>query len=307
LSDFTFFIIGVAVLWLGAEAFVGASKKIGLRLNLSPLIVGLTLGALGTSAPEILVSWTAAFIGNTDISVGNVVGSNMANIGLALGIGAILFPIPIEADVKKYDFWILLFCTMLFVFFTINSVLGRFEGVILLFVFSLYICSLFKRRKAEPFQKPDSKRERFGLLKELFLFAFGLSALLIGARIVVIKAVSLAVLLGVSETIIGITVVAVGTSLPEIAVLIAGGLRKVPEISLGTIIGSNIFNILLIGGGTALIRAIRLNASEFFIQGPAVLLMSMLIMPSVLLKKEFRRIAGFVMIYAYALYIVLIT
>lgn len=296
----TLFLVGLGLLWLGADRFVGGGRIIAGKLHISPMIVGLTLGALGTSLPEMIVSWMAAGVGNTDISIGNAVGSNMANIGLALGLGALFFPIPVEKDVLKYDYWVLLLCGVLLYLFSMNLAIGRLEGVLFVLLCAGYVALLGWRHYFSDFIDDTVRKE--SLLKGFILLVLGAAALTAGAKFVVGTASDIARAWGMSETVIGITVVAVGTSLPELAVVVAGSIRKIPDLSIGTIVGSNIFNILLVAGGAAVISPIPLDRGEILFQAPAVILMSLLLLPIIITGRRITRGEGVLLIAAYGIY-----
>lgn len=298
------FSIGLSLLWFGADRFIGGGRIISAKLHISPIIVGLTLGALGTSLPEMIVSWMAASVGNTSISIGNAVGSNMANIGLALGIGALFFPIPVEKDVIKYDYWVMLFLGIILYIFSLDLMISRLEGIVFILLCFGYVMLLGLRHHFSGFFDNSVMKE--SLLKGFFFLAIGIVGLALGAKWVVTNASDMARALGMSETVIGITVVALGTSLPELAVVIAGSIKKAPDLSIGTIVGSNIFNIALVAGGAAVISPIPLQKSEVIFQAPAVVLMSIVLLPIILTGRKITRSKGIILIAAYLIYMSLL-
>ncbi|MFH1414672.1 MAG: calcium/sodium antiporter [Elusimicrobiota bacterium] len=295
------FIAGIIMLWIGAGWFVKGSKGIAESMNISPLMIGLTLGAVGTSMPEFMVSTMAAASGMTDISLGNVIGSNMANIGLALGLGSLIFPVPVEKGVIKYDYWVLLSAGILLYLFSVNGTLGRSEGILFIILFICYFVFLAARHKFSTDKNPAAKK-KYPILKCTVLFLSGAAGLTAGGKLIVMNAVKLAEVWGISEAVIGITVVAVGTSLPEIAVVITGALKKQPEISIGTIVGSNIINIFLISGVAASISPIVIKGSEIIFQAPAVVLFTVLLFP-VIIDRMIKRYEGGLLFICYAVYI----
>jgi cation:H+ antiporter len=294
--------LGICGLWLGANWFIKGGYLIAKDFGVAPLIIGLTFGALGTSLPELVVSLFAAAVGKSGISIGNVVGSNMANIGLALGVGAIFYPISVEQAVIKYDYWVALGCGILLYLFTRNLIISNIEGFIFLFFFILYMLFLVARHYFSNFGL-DRPIKGNSLIRSVSLFVFGAAGLTIGAKFVVKAAGSIALIFGLTETVIGITAVAIGTSLPELSIVLAGSIKKQPEISLGTIIGSNIINILLIAGLASIICPIRLNAGEIIFQAPAVIVISVLLLPIIMTGKKINRLEGGILLVLYLSYL----
>jgi cation:H+ antiporter len=296
------FFVGLVLLWAGADRFIKGSYIIAKNLGMSGLLIGLTLGALGTSLPELIVSWMAAGVGRTSISIGNAVGSNMANIGLALGLGALICPIPVEKEVIKYDYWVLLLSGVVLYLFSMNLHIVSFEGAIMVLLFVAYIIFLAARGYRNRFGEQGKDVQKQSIIKGIFYFVVGLAALGAGGKLVVDRASDIARAWGVTGTVIGITVVAVGTSLPEIAVVVAGSIRKLPEISIGTIVGSNIFNILLIAGGASIISEIPLAPNEVIIQAPAVILLTLFLLPIIISDRKITRFEGGLLFAAYGMY-----
>ncbi|MEA3506195.1 MAG: sodium:calcium antiporter, partial [Elusimicrobiota bacterium] len=234
--DLFFFLVGVALIWFSAGRFILGGTTIARSLGVSNLIVGLTIGALGTSMPELMVSWIAAGLGNTSIAIGNVVGSNMANIGLAIGLGALIYPVPAEKDVMKFGYWIVFVSAFLFFIFTLNLKFSRLEGLLFLVLFIGYVVLLVMGYIKTKYM-PEKVEGANSLLSGVLWFIAGAAGLFVGAWLMVTGGTLIAQYLGVSQAVIAIAVVAIGTSLPEIAVVLAGSIKKSPHISLGTIIG----------------------------------------------------------------------
>jgi cation:H+ antiporter len=252
-----YLLLGLVLLYFGAEGLVRGSASLALRLGLTPLVIGLTVVAFGTSAPELVVSLRAALDGQGDISVGNVVGSNICNIGLILGLCALISPIATSSRVVRADIPIMIGVTVLGLGLLSHGGVTRWEGGVLLALLAGYV--VFTIRLAE--KAPDdaladefadvvvpSKR---GLVVDLLFVAGGLAFLVVGARFLVDGAVIIARAFGWSEALIGLTIVAVGTSLPELATSLVAAVKKEADIAVGNIVGSNIFNILGILGITA--------------------------------------------------------
>jgi cation:H+ antiporter len=257
---------GLALLWLGAEVFVRGSAAIALRLGLAPLAVGLTVVALGTSAPELGVSVEAALAGLGDVATGNVVGSNIANVGLILGIAALVRPIRVKARLLQVDVPVVLGASVLVGAFFLDGTLSRLEGGVLLALFFAYVWSSLRRAKREPVMLllpavgDGARRRPLPLVSALVVF--GLAGLGLGSHVFILGAEELARVLGVSPALIGLTVVAVGTSLPELATSTVAAARDEGDIAVGNVIGSNIFNLFGILGVAALVRPLARDGVE---------------------------------------------
>lgn len=250
---------GLVLLYLGGECLVLGASSLALRLRVSALAVGLTVVAFGTSAPELAVSVDAVLVGKNDIAIGNVVGSNIANVALILGLAALLRPIRVHAALIRYDLPIMVGCSLLVPLVLLGQVVSRIEGVLLLAGLAVYVGFRFWETRRSPHSSPTtgSKILRTGLVHtagDVALVLGGLAALVYGAQLFVDGSVALARVLGVSEAVIALTVVAVGTSLPELATSVLAAARGHGDIATGNVIGSSIFNTLGILGATALVH-----------------------------------------------------
>ncbi len=294
------FTLGILMLVYGAELFVRKSSELAENLRVSSLIVGLIGGGIGTSLPEIAVSWTASFKGNHAISIGNAVGSNAANTAVVLGIGALLSVIYVDEAIIKKDYRVLLFSSLVFFVFSINGFISRPEGGIMVALGVGYLYSLIKRKGKEN----GGNRGPVGL--NLLASIVGVALLLVGAEFIINSAVGFAETFGLSEAVVGLSVVAAGTSLPELSVVIAGGLCGKPRISLGTVIGSNIFNILFVAGGAAFIRATFFTRGEVLFYGPTLVLLSLILLPVIVTSKMISRWEGGGLIVVFCVYLYLV-
>ncbi|MBQ4890083.1 calcium/sodium antiporter [Shewanella sp. MMG014] len=249
---------GFLILTLGAEALVRGASQIALKLGLTPLIIGLTIVAFGTSAPELAVSVKSAIAGNSGIALGNVIGSNIANIGLILGITALIRPIKIESQMVRRDIPIMIAASLLFWGLLLDGGLSFFDGVILTTLLISYL--LFSYFTADKQQNDDSESatNQSNLLSVLMIIV-GISMLVGGGILFVDGAVAMAKSVGISEVVIGLTIVAIGTSMPELVTSIVAALKGESDIAIGNVVGSNLFNILGILGVTALIHPIISN------------------------------------------------
>lgn len=241
-------IMGLAMVVYGSDFLVDGSSCIARRFGISEFVIGLTVVGFGTSCPELVVSLTGALHGSADISIGNVVGSNIFNSLLILGITALLSPIAVTSSNRKRDIPILIIITSFFLLLTLKGSINRIDGIIFLLLFAFYMYISFKSGEAEETEAKD-----MSLVKAVLLVVSGLAGLVIGGQIFVDNAVKLARELGVSEKFIAITLLAGGTSMPELATCIVAAVKKKGQLALGNIIGSNVFNILLILGCTSLV------------------------------------------------------
>jgi cation:H+ antiporter len=250
-------VLGLVLLYFGAEGLVRGSSSLALRLGVGPLLVGLTVVAFGTSTPELVVSLKAAYLGQGDISVGNVVGSNICNIGLILGFSALIIPIKVASQIVRVDTPIMIGVTALALFLLHDGSLSRMEGVILfalLVGYVLFSIRLAKNQATDPLAEEfteEIKVSKWGVWQDVAFIAAGLVMLVFGARFLVDAAIDIAKAAGLSEAVIGLTIVAVGTSLPEFATSLVAALKKEADIAVGNVVGSNIFNILGILGISA--------------------------------------------------------
>ena len=261
--------VGLAMLYFGAEWLVRGSVTIANKFRISQLVIGLTIVAFGTSTPELSVSVTSAIQGVGDVALGNVVGSNIANIGLILGIAAILKPLLVAKSTIKKEVPIMVGVAILLIMISIDGIISVEEGIVLAIGIVIFTVFSLKSSKKE---SSDIENPSIGLnltkksviSKSIILIAAGLGLLTFGSFITVENAVSVAKSFGVSERIIGLTLIAIGTSLPELVTSIVAALRGHTDLSVGNIVGSNIFNILAIIGISAAITGIPVNENMFF-------------------------------------------
>ncbi|MGA8853608.1 MAG: calcium/sodium antiporter [Christiangramia sp.] len=307
-----YLIIGFVLLVIGGEFLVRSSVALSLKLNISRMVIGLTVVSFATSAPELLVSLQAAVDGFSDISLGNVIGSNIANIGLVLGLTAMVSPLMVDRDFYRLNWPVMMvFSIVLYFFLLSNNELSRIEGGALLLGLVAYLFILIKRSRRKDNviieEVDESLREVRGIKMTIWLL-IGIFALWGGSELLVEGAVDLATQLGVSERVISVTVIAVGTSVPELAASLIAAMKKEKAISLGNLIGSNIFNIASVLGLTAIIKPIAIQSSEilsndmFWMLGIAFILLPMLMIPKM---SEMGRKEGFVLLAGYSVFILL--
>lgn len=266
-QDVIWIAIGLTGLFFGGNWLVQGAARFAKTLGVSPIVIGLTIVAYGTSMPELLVSVQAALGGNADISMGNVVGSNIANVGLIIGVSALIFPMIVQLQFLRREIPIMLGISVLLFFLAQDGVLQASDGLIFVIgavSFSFFSYLIAKREEAALIKETTEFTTMLvepprTLLNDLALIGIGIAVLLVGSERLVFGAVNIATALGVPQLVIGITLVAVGTSLPELATSIIAAFKKESEIAIGNVVGSNIFNILGILGITALITPINVN------------------------------------------------
>ncbi|MFH1868622.1 MAG: calcium/sodium antiporter [Candidatus Omnitrophota bacterium] len=263
-------IIGFSILITGAHLFVNGSINLARILRISDLIIGLTVVAFGTSAPELFVNLMASLNGNSQLALGDICGSNIFNIFFILGASAIIYPLKVtKATVwKEIPFsllaaiLVLILANDIFMDRSNISILGRVDGLVLLCFFIIFIYYLYNISRGDIGRVSEGHDIRCSTVKTMFLMALGFAGLIIGGRLVVNSALSLASILGVSESAIGLSIVAIGTSLPELVTSAVAAYKKNADIAVGNIVGSNIFNIFLILGISSIINPIPLSAGN---------------------------------------------
>lgn len=293
-------LFGFVLLIKGSEFFVDGAAGIAVRFGIPQMVIGLTIVAMGTSAPEAAVSITAAIGGNADITVGNIVGSNILNVLLILGIASVIVSIAVEKASIRYDIPFMIFCSVLLLFQGYDGKIGIVDGVVLWIAFLVYLFYLFmqarKRRDAEETIPCES-------IWKLILFCVGgIVAILLGSRLAVYGATEMARLYGISERVIGLTIVALGTSLPELFTSVTAARKGNAEIAIGNIVGSNIFNILFIIGTTAFIRVVPYER-RFLFDTIVMIATGIILLLCVLKKHKLTRAGGMLMLFCYSLYL----
>ena len=311
------FVLGLFLLYLGASLLVGGSSRIALMLKVSPIIVGLTIVAFGTSSPEFLVSFVAAFNGNIDVAIGNIIGSNIANIGLVLGLSVILMPIPkLGYSIKKELYWMTA-VSVIFWIFAMNHEISHIEGVILtlgIITFTTILIRQSLRERKNPLSEEVPPIETGwkivdNLTVKSKIIVFGLATLSgiiilgYGSKITIDAATGIALELGVSQIIIGLTMVAFGTSLPELATGIISVIKKENEILIGNVIGSNLFNILGVAGPIGMVFSFSLSDHVIWFDFPIMLVFTIVLFIVLLWKNGIGRLLSAILFAGYLGYI----
>lgn len=296
--------LGFVLLVKGADWFVEGASGIADKFGIPQLVIGLTIVAMGTSAPETAVSITAAIKGNADIAVGNVVGSNILNILIILGISSVITSIAVAKTTIRYEIPIMLGITFLLLGFGANGgTICLWEGIILLLCFAGYIGYMFLMVKKGEMQAEEMESAKKPLWKMLLAAVIGLGLIILGSDITVDAATALAKIFGMSEKFIGLTVVALGTSLPELFTSVIAARKGKADIAIGNIVGSNIFNILFVIGTSALIIPVVFEMS-FVIDCLVAVAAGVILWLCVCRKKKLNRLDGIIMLAAYAAYFV---
>ncbi len=309
-------IAGILGLLWGADRFVTGSAGAARNFGVSPMVIGLTLVSVGTSAPEIIVSINAALSNVGEMAVGNALGSNLANIGLVLGITALIAPLPVQKHLLKEESPVLLLITALAGLCLYNGFLGRGESISLALLVIPLLVLIVKYKMSNP--NPEALEEAEDI-PELTMataglwFVIGLAVLLISARVTVWGAQSIAVYMGISELVIGLTVVAIGTSLPELAASVISAMRGHHDIALGNVFGSNLFNLMLVMTSAGAISPMALNAQVFSRDFAAMCFMTLLMIALVALalrqnpqRARLSRTMGLLLLAGYGFYYVLL-
>jgi len=308
--DFILLILGLAVLIIGGEFLVKGAVGIARNLEISPLVIGMTVVSFGTSAPELLVSLQAAAEGSPEIAVGNVIGSNIANLALVLGLTVLIFPIIVERQTKVIDWPMMMLSTILFYIFLLDGVIELWEGLVLFSFLVTFVIWLIRRSRKESKLKVEEHLAKESTLLTVGYLMLGLIGLYFGSEWFVEGSVQIAINLGMSKSVIGVTIVAFGTSAPELVASCVAAYRRQSDISIGTLIGSNIFNIMAVIGLTSIVRPIDLNgvdASQFlnfdmyWVAGIALALLPMLYFGA-----KFGRLKGVALLTSYIVYISII-
>ena len=258
--EIVWLLLSLAILYFGAEGLVSGASSLAKRLGVSALVIGLTIVSIGTSMPELIVSIKAAMIGQSALSVGNVLGSNMFNIGIILGLSAMIYPLAVKRQLLKFDVPVMILTSVLFLLLFLDFRISKIEALLFIILFVSYLGYLFFTSKRDQNKKKDSEIDEIKLSKhwliDIVFIVVGLIALIYGSDLLVVNSIIIAERLGMSEAMIGLTIVAAGTSMPELATSVVAAIKKRSDIAIGNIVGSNIFNILLILGTAGVIYPI---------------------------------------------------
>lgn len=291
------------MLFYGAEFIVKGGSQLARYFGLSPIVIGLTVVAFGTSLPELVVSIVAAIGGSSPIAIGNVVGSNIANVGLVLGISSLIFPIKINLSQIKNDLIIYIFVCLMFSAFCMNGSISRQEGLILFLSVLVYTWYSFYYSSSKNNDEDVNDKNPSNLRMLFILIISGITLLSFGANLFVKGAIDIARYFGISEIVIGMTIVALGTSLPELATSVIASFRKEHAISIGNIVGSNLFNLLSVIGIVSLVSPIESPKEILFFEIPYMIIYGLILFPIGMLKQPIHRLTAAFLLIGYLLFI----
>lgn len=300
--------VGFVMLIKGSDWFVDGSSGIATKFGIPQLVIGLTIVAMGTSAPEAAVSISAAFSGSADITIGNIVGSNILNILIILGISSIIVPIAVAPSTIRIEIPFMIVITIIMLLVGLDGVIRVFDGIIFLVLFAAYLAYLYgmaKKDKNKNKKNYNEDKKNISITKSFLFVIIGLALIIFGSNITVDAATKIAQAFGISERFIGLTIVALGTSLPELFTSVTAARKGNADIAIGNIVGSNIFNILFVIGISALIIPVPF-ASNFIFDSIIAIAAGVILLLCSLWTKKLKRWSGITMFIGYVAYFVLI-
>ncbi|WP_417265326.1 calcium/sodium antiporter [Brumimicrobium sp.] len=310
LIDISLIVIGLILLIAGGEFLVKGAVGISVKAKLSKLVIGMTVVSFGTSTPELLVSLQSASEGLPEIAIGNVIGSNIANLALVLGVTVLIFPMPVARNTIKYDWPMMMLASLLFFVFAYDLQIQRWEGLtlfLLLVIFIIFI--IMKSRKSQVVEMDEipgieDLTQKISVWKNILYLLIGLLGLYFGSNWLISGAKSLALEVGLSNHVIGITIVAFGTSVPELATSVVAAYKKETDISVGNLIGSNIFNIMAVLGLTAIVKPIGVEENVLSWDILWMIGFALLLLPMMVFNRKVGRFSGFILLGLYIFYII---
>lgn len=307
--NYILLIVGFVLLVKGADIFVDGSSAIAKYFRIPAFIIGLTIVAFGTSAPEAAVSITAAVTGQNGIAVGNVMGSNMFNLLVVLGVCSLIKPCPVETSTLKNEYPLSIIAALFFIFLALlpaglrspdEMILSRIDGLILLALFAFFLITTVRKAKTDP-SEPVHEEKRPSLSKGILLSVCGLAGIIIGGQLVVNCASKIAASFGVSQTLIGLTIVAIGTSLPELVTSIAAAVKGETDIAVGNVIGSNLFNLLFVLSTSVVIHPVAVDRVSIY-DAAILVAVSLFAMIPALMSRKIGRAWGVLFLVFYGAY-----
>ena len=305
-SDYAFLIYGILILVISGDILVRGSVSLARYFKISTLIVGVTVVSFGTSAPELIVSINAALTGHPEIAIGNVVGSNISNIALVLAITAIILPIAVAKNSVRIDWPVMMASGILLYFMSLtNGSIEQYEGIVFIIILILYILFIIHKGKKERKHAPEFKKPQYNILLSLGFIVVSIIGMYFGSTFLIDGASGIALHWGVSERVISVTVIAFGTSVPELSTSVIAAIKKESDISVGNILGSNIFNVFAILGITASIKDVTvsskiLSSDILWMLASFILLLVFMFVPK---KYKIARVGGVILLVFYISYI----
>jgi cation:H+ antiporter len=301
------FVFGLVVLYFGAEWLVKGAASLALRYGIRPLIVGITVVALATSMPEFVVNFFAALTGEDSLALGNIVGSNICNIALILGISALVLPLTVAPSTLRKEYPIMMAVMVVFYLISLDGIISKMDGILLIGGLISFFVYLIRDARQNTVPVPAEAKERAAdpmdnPTRRILFILGGMVSLSVGARIMVSAAVNIAESLSISPIIVGLTVVAIGTSLPELAASVACAIHKEADMSVGNVLGSNLLNVLFVVGLVSLIRPLKVDTTSLEIHFPVMLGFSALLFPLAWTQYQITRIEGCLLLLGFAGY-----
>ncbi len=318
IENILLFVLGLILLYVGAELLVRGASRLAFLARIQPMVVGLTVVAFGTSFPEFVTSMIAAWQDKIDMAVGNIVGSNIANICLILGVSGMIVPVAVKPETVKKELYWMVAASVVFILFSLGGVVTHLEGILLfigIIVFTFYLVrASLKERKTNREEKRIStespRLKNLSVTVRLIIYflmaAGGIILLMFGSDWLVISATNIAREVGISEIVIGLSLVAFGTSLPELATAIVSLIKKEKDILIGNVIGSNIFNLLFVGGTLSTFFTAPIKDRIIVSDLPIMLIVSLFLIPIIFITKKISRLTGILLIMVYVSYLVFI-
>jgi cation:H+ antiporter len=319
LANIAFIVIGLVGLLMGGEWLIRSASRLATSLGVPTLVIGLTVVALGTSMPELVVSFSAALGGVSDIALGNVVGSNIANLGLILGLAGLAAPLMIHATLVKREIPVMVVMSILVFIMALDGQIHRLDGAVLLISYVIFTITLYRANStktrtsdvtkevaeevAEEVAAIEGEPVKVNPVRELVTLIISIGVLIVGAQFIVNGAVNIARTMGISELLIGLTLVSIGTSLPEIATSVIASLRGHSDFAAGNVIGSNIANLLVILGATSVIQPIPVPIQVIQIEMPVMIIFAVAIIPLVL-NRRLERWQAALLLSAYLMFLI---
>ena len=297
--DIGFLLLGLIFLIVGGDLLVRSAVSFADKFGVSSFLIGVTVVSFGTSAPELMVSIQAAMDQAADIAIGNVLGSNIANIALVLGISVVIRPLKIDTNTYKLSWWVMLVSSLLFILFLLDNVITKMEGLMLIVGLFCFIILSIKRN----ISNEESIISKINIQTGILFFVLGAIGLYSGSELFVESAISIASFFDVPKFVIGITVVALGTSLPELVTSIVALAKGQNNISLGNLIGSNVFNVFAVLGITSLIQELSTKSILLFLDFGVMFAVMLVFGYYLFIRKKISRTAGFVLLFGYISYI----
>ena len=294
-------LVGVLLLLIGGDFLVKSAASLAKKLNISPFLIGVTVVSFGTSVPELIVSLKAAFNGSSGIAIGNVIGSNVANLALVLGITVLIRPVVLDSKKLQFAWFAMLVASLMFFGFSLDGILDRLDGFFLITGLILFLILSIRKRDDSFADEELEKTLKTNLIPVYFIL--GAAGLYYGSELLLDNAITIAKSFGISEFIIGVTVVALGTSLPELVTSVIAILKGQSSISVGNLIGSNVFNIFAVLGITSAVNPLEADSFLIAIDLPIMLGVTLLTGVFLMVSKQLGRIEGLLLITIYIIYI----